>query len=408
MAKITPKGMRDFLPEDMILRESVIETIKGVYRKYGFVPIETPALEYLDTLKAKSGEEIKKEIFVIEGGEFGLRFDLTVPLARVAANNAFTKPFKRYCISRVWRHEEPQKGRFREFWQCDVDVVGSESTRADAEVIKCTIEAIEKLGFNKPKILLNNRKIMNGLAQKLNVKEKVDDLLRILDKIDKIGEDQVKKHLKQHFDDQTIKKVFELLKTTGTNEQKLKSAKVLSEEGAKELEEIIELLPDAEIVIDLSLVRGLGYYTGPVFEAKLGDEIGSVAGGGRYDTLLAMYGQSDYATGMSIGLERILFLLNKKKAETQKTLTQVFVACVKPEFYNEAEKIASELRKQGIATETDLNQRNLRKQLEYVNSMGIPYSIVIGQKEVETKKAKLRNMKTGEEKEIKLVEKIYL
>jgi histidyl-tRNA synthetase len=404
--KLTPKGMRDFLPDDMILREQVIETIKTIYRKYGFVPLETPVMEYLDTLKSKAGEEVEKQIFVLEGKEYGLRFDLTVPLARVAATNAFTKPFKRYCISRVWRHEEPQKGRFREFWQSDIDTVGSVSMAADAEILKCAHDVVTKLGFEKPRILLNNRKIMNGLAKKLGVGEKVDELLRILDKMDKIGKEGVRKHLAEHFDDKTIEEVLSLIHTSGTNKQKLESAKKLSEEGAKELERIIELVPDIPIEIDLSLVRGLGYYTGPVFEIKLSDDIGSVAGGGRYDNLLEKYGQKECATGISIGIERILYLLNEKIKErgkqSKKTFTQVFVACVKPEFYPESLKIADELRKCNICVETELNERNLRKQLEYVNIMGIPYVIVVGEKEVKSRKGKLRNMSTGEEKEVEL------
>ncbi|MFH2106842.1 MAG: histidine--tRNA ligase [Candidatus Micrarchaeota archaeon] len=404
--KLTPKGMRDFLPDDMILREQVIETIKMIYRKYGFVPLETPVMEYLNTLKSKAGEEVEKQIFVLEGREYGLRFDLTVPLARVAATNAFTKPFKRYCISRVWRHEEPQKGRFREFWQSDIDTIGSESMKADAEILRCAHEVVTTLGFDKPRILINNRKIMNGLAKKLGVGEKIDELLRILDKMDKVGKEGVKKHLAEHFDEKRINEVFSLISLTGTNKQKIESAKRLSEDGAKELEEIIALLPDVPVEIDLSLVRGLGYYTGPVFEIKLSDEIGSVAGGGRYDHLLEKYGQKDCATGISIGIERILYLLNerikKRGKQSKKTFTQVFVACVKPEFYDEVVKIANEIRKGNVDVETDLNNRNLRKQLEYVNVMGIPYVIVVGEKEVKSKKGKIRNMESGEEREVEL------
>ncbi len=395
MPKLTPKGMRDFLPEEMIFREEIIQKITKVYQRYGFVPLETPAMEYKDTLAAKAGEAIKREIFLIEGGEYGLRFDLTVPLARVAATNAFAKPFKRYCISRVWRHEEPQKGRFREFWQCDADIIGTPSMKAEVELIRCAVDALNEIGFEKPTILINNRKIMNGLAEKLNVHDKLDELLRIIDKIDKLGEKGVREHLAEHFSKEVIDQVFKLIKTTGSNEEKLKNAKVLSEEGAKELEEILNLTKGINMVLDLSLVRGLGYYTGPVFEIKLSDEIGSCGGGGRYDNLLSTYGQGDCATGISLGLERILYLLNERKQETKKTFTKLFIAPVKPELFGECEKLAHVLRKAGIPTEVDINERNLKKQLEYANAMGIQFVVVVGEKEIQSKKYALKNMKDG-------------
>lgn len=400
----TPKGMRDFLPEDMIVREEVAERIKKVYRKYGYVPIETPAMEYLKVLDSKqSGDEIAGQIFKIDKSDLGLRFDLTVPLARVAATNSFTKPFKRYCIGRVWRREEPQKGRFREFWQADVDIIGSKSMRAEVEILTIAREAVMELGFKNPKIVINNRKIMNGLADKVGFKDKISGVLRILDKIDKIGENEVKKQLEEEIGKEKTKKMFEMLKTKGSNKEKIKAARRIDEEGANELKSIVELCP-FDIEINLTLVRGLDYYTGPIFEVKLGNDVGSVAGGGRYDNLMDLYGQSDYAVGISLGIERLTLLLKEK--EKRKTNTKVLVSNIKPEFYADVLKIAEKLRKEGINSETDLNDRKLRKQFDYANSLEIPYIIIIGEKEKKESKVTLRDMRDGKEDLIKLTEAI--
>jgi len=397
--KQTPKGMRDILPEDAIVRREVFETIERVYRKYGFVPLETPAMEYLATLRAKAGEEIDKQIFVLKDEELGLRFDLTVPLARVAATNAFAKPFKRYAFAPVWRYEEPQKGRFREFWQADIDTVGTKGMRAEAELLTAAREALIALGFKELKIILNNRKILDALAAKLGIENKKEAVFRLLDKIDKAGEDAVKKEMNDVIGSEKTKKLFEIFDVRGDNKKKLQIARNISEEGANELEEIISLC-SFEIEINLSMVRGLGYYTGPVFEIKAGD-IGSIAGGGRYDKLLGIYGQEDYATGISLGIERIVALL-KEKREKQKTYTKVFVANAKPEFYKDAIKAAKEMRDAGISTEADLNERNLKKQFDYANAMQIPYMMIIGERELKEKKFTLRDMKTGKEEKLEL------
>ncbi|MDD5022681.1 MAG: histidine--tRNA ligase, partial [Candidatus ainarchaeum sp.] len=337
----TPKGMRDFLPEDMLIREEVIEKIKKVYRKYGYLPLETPAMEYLKVLDSKqSGEEIAGQIFKIENSELGLRYDLTVPLARVASENSFPKPFKRYCIGRVWRREEPQKGRFREFWQADIDVIGSKSMRADAEAITAAREAIIELGFDTPKIIINNRKIMNSLSKKIGFEKEVNFVLRIMDKLDKIGENEVKKQLENKIGKEKTEKILKEIIVKGDNRKKLEIAKKVDEEGAKELEEIIKLC-NFEIEIDFSLVRGLGYYTGPVFEIKLGDKIGSVAGGGRYDNLIGLYGQTDYAVGISLGIERLILLIKERSKE--KTKTKVLVCAIDEKLYPDVLKIAEKI-----------------------------------------------------------------
>ena len=397
--KQTPKGMRDILPEDAIVRREVLDTVEQVFRKYGYVPMETPAMEYMATLRAKAGEEIDKQIFVLKNEELGLRFDLTVPLARVAATNTFAKPFKRYAFAPVWRYEEPQKGRFREFWQADIDTVGTKGMRAEAELLTAAREALIALGFKELKIILNNRKILDALAAKLGIENKKEAVFRLLDKIDKAGEDAVKKEMNDVIGSEKTKKLFEIFDVRGDNKKKLQIARNISEEGANELEEIISLC-SFEIEINLSMVRGLGYYTGPVFEIKAGD-IGSIAGGGRYDKLLGIYGQEDYATGISLGIERIVALL-KEKREKQKTYTKVFVANAKPEFYKDAIKAAKEMRDAGISTEADLNERNLKKQFDYANAMQIPYMMIIGERELKEKKFTLRDMKTGKEEKLEL------
>lgn len=410
-SKSTPKGMRDFLPEDMIIRKTVFELIETVYRKYGYRPLETPALEYLDTLKAKAGEGIEGEIFQVDGSEgkeneYGLRFDLTVPLARVAANTAEPKPFKRYCISRVWRKEEPQRGRFREFWQADIDIIGCKEMRAEAEILAVAREVMMRFGFPKPRILLNNRKIMNAIIEKLDLGENIDDILRILDKTDKIGDAAARAELKKLVGEQSTRDVLKLVKMTGTNEEKLANIEGICKEGVEELRQIIELC-DFDLEVDLAMVRGLGYYTGPVFEIKLSDDIGGIAGGGRYDNLLELYGQKNCATGISIGIERLITLMKERSTKEQpmaKTYTQIFVGAVKPEFYNYALNVANELRIAGISTETDLNDRNLRKQMDYANSLGIAYFAVVGEREANEKKATLKDMKTGKEEVLSIPE----
>lgn len=403
--KLAPKGMRDILPEDAILGKQVVETIEKVYLKYGFVPMETPAMEYLATLRAKAGEEIDKQIFVLKNEKLGLRFDLSVPLARVAATNTFPKPFKRYAFAPVWRYEEPQKGRFREFWQADIDIIGSNSMRADAEILTVAREAILALGFKNPKIILNNRKILDALAAKLGIEKKKEAVFRLLDKIDKAGEKKVREELCKLIGKDKTKELLKILETKGSNKAKLEVAKKISKEGAAELEEILALC-SFPVEINLALVRGLGYYTGPTFEIKADESIGSIAGGGRYDDLLGIYGRADYATGISLGIERIIALLKERQTNSKKTYTQVFVANVKPEFYKQAMKVAAELRKSGILAETDLNARNLKKQFDYANALNIPYIIVLGEKETKENKVTLRNMKSGKEELVTITEAI--
>lgn len=391
-----PKGMRDFLPDEMMRREWAVDTIKSVYKRFGFVPMETPALETVDVLEKKCGDEIKGQLFRVEGDRLAMRFDLTVPLSRVASSNTFRKPFKRYCIAPVWRREEPQKGRFREFMQADIDIIGCATMRAEAELIACACAALSELGFKGATVRLNDRRIISAIAGKL-LAGKEGAVLRILDKREKIGnENAVAMLVELGAKKDAAKKLVEELSAEGSNEQKLKLAKSYSAEAAKDLQQIIELVKEYNssilIELDFSLVRGLDYYTGPIFEIKLSDEIGSVGGGGRYDNLLSMYGQGDTAVGISLGIERLMALLGKKEMKKK----GVFVAVVEDAFYPYALQVASSLRAAGIPTQTDLNGRNLKKQIEYAAS-SCAWLAVVGEKEKKERKITLRNLETGKE-----------
>ncbi|MCX8174933.1 MAG: histidine--tRNA ligase [Candidatus Micrarchaeota archaeon] len=395
MDYLPPKGMRDFLPDEMRQREEVIEAIKEVYRSFGFVPMETPALESVEVLEKKCGEEIRGQLFRIDDGRLALRFDLTVPLSRVASSNAFPKPFKRYCIAPVWRREEPQKGRLREFLQADIDIIGCPTMRAEAELIACATSAIERLGFSGATVRLNDRRIISAVASRL-LPGKESQVLRILDKREKIGNDAVVSMLAElGAKKEDAQRLILELTGGGSNEEKLKIAASYSKEAAEDLKKIIELAREYKvsgIVIDFSLVRGLDYYTGPIFEIRLSDEIGSVGGGGRYDGLLSLYGQGDFAVGISLGIERLMALLKGRKAGKR----GVFVAAVKDELYPYALEVAAFLRNRGIAAQTDLNMRNLKKQVEYA-SLVCRWLAVVGEREKKEGKITLRDLESGKE-----------
>jgi len=414
MDNAPPKGMRDFAPEKMIEREQTIGIVKSIFRKYGFKPLGTPAVETLDVLNKKCGDEIAGQIFKIADSELGLRFDMTVPLARAVAASNFARPFKRYVIGPVWRREEPQKGRLREFVQADIDIVGCAGMKAEAELIACAVECIRALGFDKPRVKINNRKIMDAVFESLKIpKENEFAVYRALDKLEKIGKKEVEKELDaKGVEKPKIGAIFSLLEGKGENDAKVAVVETIAPEGAAEMRSLLSLLEKygVDVEVDLALVRGLDYYTGPVFEIQLGGGIGSVAGGGRYDKLLSMYGQPDSAVGISLGIERLMALLEEKKkaGEEKKTYTEVYVAAVKEEFFDDALKIAQKLRSEGIACETDLLGRNLRKQFEYANSSGIPWAAIVGEKERNEKKVTLRNFVSGEEKLVTISDAVQL
>ena len=386
----TPTGMRDFSRGETVLRESMVKTIKEVYERYGFLPIDTPAMEFLDVLTAKSGEEIKEQIFIIKGEDIGLRFDLTVPLARyVAGKLDLPKPFKRYAIAKVWRNEEAQKGRYREFIQADADIIGVKEPTAEVELLYMAKEALTKLGFDvrKENFLINDRRFLFAYAEAMNAKEPF--FFRTIDKIDKIGKEGVLKLLKKRYNN--AEKIIDELSNA---KDPLKFIKEYSDEAYEALAFITSRFGGR---IDLTLVRGLDYYTGPIFEVKLSDKIGSVAGGGRYDELLSIYGQGDYAVGISLGFERLYYLLSKK-AEGKQTI-DFYIAFIGDNF-DYAFEVAQALRKKGYRVDMNYSKRSLSKQLEYASNMGFKKVIIVGDKEREKNVVTLRDMESGEQKEM--------
>ena len=412
MAKLnleTVRGMRDFMPEEKILRDEVIGKIKKVFESYGFAPLETPVLENIELLKGKGqyGDEALKLVydFTDKGGrQVGLRYDLTVPLARVVAmNQQLPKPFKRYCIDKVWRYERPQAGRYREFYQCDVDTVGVDSPAADAEVIACANSALKAIGVEKFVFRINSRKLMKELLTDAGVpKNQIVRTLRILDKLDKLSKDEIAKELRAFLSEESTNELLELMKLSGDWYKISKTIKVCGD-TQKIIEEFLNYLKSFGIknfIIDLSLARGLDYYTGFVFEIEAGKEIGSIGSGGRYDTLVeGLIGQKVPATGISLGLERVLCVLKAKKIKTK---TKVYVVPIKETA--KAIEIAEELRKAGINCDLDLSGRSVGKNLEYASKMEIPFAILVGEQEIKAGKVKLRDMATGSE-ELLTVEK---
>ncbi len=412
------KGTRDFLPSQMVKRAYLVDTIRKVFERFGFDPLETPAIERWETLSGKYGEEGERLIYRFQdrgGRELGLRYDLTVPLARVVAMYPhLPKPFKRYQIQPVWRAEKPQKGRFREFVQCDVDIVGSSDMLADAEIIAVVYAALTELGLQGFKIKINNRKVIRGMIEVAGAPiEQELDIARAIDKLDKIGVEGVRKELEQRqIDKAVIERILDIMTLRGSDESVFAAAeKVLGTseaalEGLQELRQVFEYLnllevPTGVYELDLSLVRGLDYYTGPVFETVMEQpKIGSIMGGGRYDRLIGIFtGQDIPATGTSIGLDRLVTVMDELDAwpiQTQ-TRTEVLVVRFDPELTPLYLHITQTLRKSGFNTDFYTGKKNLRGQLGYAKDRGIPVVILIGSDEAQSQSATVRHMPTGQQ-----------
>lgn len=421
-----PKGTRDYLPEEMISRQKILETVRNTFESFGFQPLETSAIESWEVLSAKGsgGPEILKETFNFKdlgGRRVGLRYDLTVPLARVVSSNSnLPLPFKRYQIEKVWRYGEVSKGRLREFLQADIDTIGSENMLADAEIVACAITAFVNLGFDKFVVRVNNRKILNALIRYVGVKEdKSLGVLRTIDKLDKIGVKGVERELTElKLSSTIIKKILNFIQIEGSNENKIKECKRIlgknAEEGISELEELIGYLKKMKVEpkfkIDFSLARGLDYYTGPIFEVFAEEGIGSIAGGGRYNKMIGIFSGRDLpATGISLGIERIIEVMKERKMiERTKSKTKVYVVSVDDSVKDNVLEIVQILRKNFIPTDFDVKGRKLAKQLEYVNSLDIPFSIIVGKDEVKRGTVKVKNMRRGDEKEVKIAELVGL
>ena len=405
------KGTRDFLPAQFILRKKVIEIIARTFERFGFEPMETPAMEYAETLEGKYGEEGDRLIYKFEdrgGRKVALRYDLTVPLARTMAMYQVEKPFRRYQIAPVWRADKPQKGRFREFWQCDADIVGSREVWADAEVLAVTYCALKNLGFNEFTIRINNRKLLNGMALYGGVTDKeMAGFFRIIDKAEKVGWDEVKKELaSKNFSEKAIDKTIALMIEDNQGNTALSRLKTTlagipsAQEGIAELEEIQRCLANLgveqrNVLFDGSLARGLDYYTGPIFETIIEKpRIGSISGGGRFDSLIGMFSGRDVpATGTSLGLERIITVMEElAMLPTTPTVSQVLVTMFDRGLFGESLKVASELRSAGICAEVYVNDDKLKKQLDYANKKRIPLVLIIGPDEKERGEVVVKDM----------------
>jgi len=438
MKPTIPKGTRDFLPNEMAKRNYIFNTIKEVFRLYGFNQIETPAMENLSTLMGKYGEEGDKLLFkILNSGDYlanvsadelvtkesnklvnkfsekGLRYDLTVPFARfvVQYRDKITFPFKRYQIQPVWRADRPQKGRYREFFQCDADIVGSDSLVNEVELIQLIDDVFTRLQLNVL-IKLNNRKILSGIAELIGEHDKIVDITVAIDKYEKIGLENVQKELLEKgltlHAIETITPIITLSGDNGTKLEMLKKVLATSPvgmEGIQELQTVLNYVAGLNlktaIEIDLTLARGLNYYTGAILEVKSLDvQIGSITGGGRYDNLTGVFGmQGVSGVGISFGADRIYDVLNQLELYPKEKMNQTNVLVLpfgeKEQVYGL--EIVKELRKNGIATELYPDVVKIKKQLAYADNNGIPYVILIGENEINTQTLTLKDMLTGEQ-----------
>ncbi len=441
-----PKGTRDFGPAQMAKRQFIFNTIRKVFEKYGFQPLETPAMENLSTLTGKYGEEGDQLLFkVLNSGDFlkdadetklqskdskgiafqisekGLKYDLTVPFARYVVMNRheITFPFKRYQIQPVWRADRPQKGRYREFYQCDADVVGTDSLICEAEIILMINEIFKGLGLTDYTIKINHRGILSGLASMSGAKEKEGSLFVAIDKLDKIGEAKVREELTARgFNSGAVDKVFSILNFSGSTDEKIVflkkefGAETAVQKSIGELEEVLSLLKDYDagdthVELDIALARGLSYYTGCIFEVKINNvAIGSVTGGGRYDNLTSVFDSKERSsgTGISFGVDRIYDAMEELKLFPEETLvsSQVLICHFDAESRKYGLRVLSSLRARKIASEIYPDLTKPQKQLDYANKKKIAYTIIIGSDEMKSGLLTFKNMKTGDQQKLSL------
>ena len=434
-----PKGTRDFSPLEMAKRNYIFDTIRGVYALYGFQQIETPAMENLSTLMGKYGDEGDKLLFkILNSGDFmrdvtdemihqdssnklatrlcekGLRYDLTVPFARyvVQHREELTMPFRRYQIQPVWRADRPQKGRYREFYQCDADVVGSDSLLNEVELMQIVDTVFQRFGV-RVCIKINNRKILTGIAELIGAADKIVDITVAIDKLDKIGLDNVNAELREDgLTDEQIEKLQPIINLSGSNDEKLavmREALAGIEVGQKGLDEVAFVLSKltslkSELELDLTLARGLNYYTGCIFEVKALDvQIGSITGGGRYDNLTGIFGMPGLSgVGISFGADRIFDVLNQLDLYPESVVSATRLLFVN---FGEAEAnyslpILSELRAAGIPCEIYPDSVKMKKQMQYANQKAIPFVALVGETEMQEGKVTLKDMTTGEQQKL--------
>ncbi|XQP82883.1 MAG: histidine--tRNA ligase [Candidatus Pollutiaquabacter aromativorans] len=439
-----PKGTRDFSPDEMLRRAHIFDTIRTVYQRYGFLPIETPAMENLSTLEGKYGEEGDKLLFrVLNSGpvldqvkaagsatgmemltEKGLRYDLTVPFARyvVMHQHELTFPFRRYQIQPVWRADRPQKGRYREFYQCDADVIGSDSLLNEVDLINIIHDVFDALELGV-KILLNNRKVLSGIAGVLGEQERIIDITVAIDKLDKIGLDKVNEELKgKGVSETAITRLRPLMELKGSNGDKLETlrgflaASETGRKGIEELEQILSYLPnERQVEIDITLARGLNYYTGAIIEVKVNDNrsafTSSICGGGRYDDLTGIFGLKGVSgVGISFGADRIYDVLEEIKGfpDFSTVSTRVLFA-----NFGEAEArhclgLLQRLRNNGINAELYPDATKMKKQLAYADARKIPYVALVGTEEMKNGQVTLKDMQKGEQSTITFEELLHV
>ncbi len=431
MNKIEPRtlpGFMELLPKEQILFNKMKEKIQKSYEKFGFLPIDTPIIEMSDVLLAKAGGETEKQIYRFQKGDndLALRFDLTVPLAKYVTEyyNDLSFPFRRYQIGKVYRGERPQKGRFREFYQCDIDIIGDGelSIINDAEMPAVIYNTIKDLGFENFTICINNRKLLSGLFKELDLEDKSVDIMRIIDKIEKIGKENVIECLKDlELSENQINDIINFIEISGTTEEKIDSLEKLNytneifNEGLEELKQVVKYVkifgvPDSNFKVDLTIARGLDYYTGTVYETFLNEyrELGSVCSGGRYDNLAEYYTDKKLpGVGISIGLTRLFYKLNELNAlkEEQNSIAKVLVVSM-VEDNSKALEVATALRSQNINAEVYLENKKIKAKFKYADRLAIPYVIVIGEDEIANNTVTLKNMQTGEQETLKIEEVI--
>lgn len=415
----TLAGFIELLPNEQILFEQMKQTIEKTYQRFGFLPLDTPILELSEVLLAKAGGETEKQIYRFTKGDtdISMRFDLTVPLAKYVAKNYgnLSFPFRRYQIGKVYRGEKTQKGRFREFYQCDIDIIGDGELGIvnDAEIPSVIYNLISDLGFNDFTICINNRKVLNGLFREVNQEQNAVDIMRTIDKLAKIGKEKVIEELKEiGVDDRAIERILTFIEIDGTTDEKiskLENLGILNEmftQGLEELKQVVKYIrifgvPDTHFKIDLTIARGLDYYTGTVYETFLNDykELGSVCSGGRYENLAEYYTDKKLpGVGISIGLTRLFYKLNELQLiKSDKYSMSDILIIPMTENMTKSIELASDLRKEGINTEVYLNDKKLKAKFKYADKLKIPYVVVIGEDEISSNTVKVKNMETGEE-----------
>lgn len=418
----TPKGFRDFLPETMLRRQYVVDAITDVFHRFGFEPLDTPILELRETLLGKYGEDAEKLIFSAQHGRsskdpLAMRYDLTVPLARVVAQyeSELSFPFKRYHIAPVFRGERPQRGRYREFYQCDADIVGVAGIEADAEIVTMMHRILDRLKFPQFAIKINHRKLLTAIGEYSGLPDaQLPDLYRSVDKFDKIGADGVRQELiEREVQPDAVSRMMDLLQAYepgSGNLDFISDAIGAGDNGLDDLRDLASLLSDSGIParnydFDFTMVRGLGYYTGPIFETVISQpNLGSVTGGGRYDELVGMFRkQSLPTTGTSFGIERIIDLMDELDlypAHLGGTLVQVLVAVYSRETRKPSMNVANQLRDAGINTELYFEPRKLGRQFSYADKKGIPIVALAGPDEIDAGVVKLRRLSDGEERRL--------